>query len=148
MPRYRTEAHATIRKWLGVNLLYTDALGDTFTIVTKKLEKASRGLDSHMRHQGPISQLESDMHIVRATTESAKQHGYTSGSSTRALRASMLHAHTHMPQWGDVARRLPTQGIHLMLDFQRQRQQRYQSIILGQPPRDLRHALRHRCRAD
>ncbi len=31
--------HASIRKRLGVNLFYTDALGDTVTIVTKKSEK-------------------------------------------------------------------------------------------------------------
>jgi hypothetical protein len=37
--RYRTEAHATIRKRLGVNLFYTDALGDTVTVVTKKSNK-------------------------------------------------------------------------------------------------------------
>ena len=37
--RYRTEAHATIRKRLGVNLLYTDALGDTVTVVTRKSDK-------------------------------------------------------------------------------------------------------------
>ena len=37
--RYRTEAHATIRKRLGVNMFYTDALGDIVTIVNKKSEK-------------------------------------------------------------------------------------------------------------
>jgi hypothetical protein len=36
MQRYRTDAHATIRKRLGVNLFYTDALGDTVTVVTRK----------------------------------------------------------------------------------------------------------------
>jgi len=37
--RYRTEAHATIRKRLGVNLFYTDALRDTVTVVTRKSDK-------------------------------------------------------------------------------------------------------------
>ena len=39
LQRYRTEAHASIRKRLGVNLFYTDALGDTVTIVTRKPDK-------------------------------------------------------------------------------------------------------------
>ena len=39
MQRYRTEAHATIRKRLGVNLFCTDALGDIVTIVARKSDK-------------------------------------------------------------------------------------------------------------
>ena len=39
MQRYRTEAHAAIRNRLGVNLFYTDALGDTVTVVTRKSDK-------------------------------------------------------------------------------------------------------------
>ena len=39
MQRYLTEAHATIRKRLGVNLFYTDALGDIGTVVTRKSNK-------------------------------------------------------------------------------------------------------------
>ena len=36
---YRMEAHATIRKRLGVYLFYTDALGDIFTLVNRKSDK-------------------------------------------------------------------------------------------------------------
>jgi len=36
LQRYRTYAHATICKRLGVNLFYTDALGDTVAVVTRK----------------------------------------------------------------------------------------------------------------
>ena len=36
LQRYRVEAHGEIRKRLGINLSYTDALGDTITVVTKK----------------------------------------------------------------------------------------------------------------
>jgi hypothetical protein len=39
LQRYCTEAHATIRKRLGVNFFYTDAQGDTVTVVTRKSEK-------------------------------------------------------------------------------------------------------------
>jgi len=39
LQRYRTEAHIAIRKRLGVNLFYTDALGDTVSLVTKKSDK-------------------------------------------------------------------------------------------------------------
>jgi len=38
LQRYRTEAHAAIRKRLGVNLSYTNTLGDTVTVVTKKAD--------------------------------------------------------------------------------------------------------------
>jgi len=37
--RYRTEAHVAIRKRLCVNMLYTDVMGDTVTVVTMKSEK-------------------------------------------------------------------------------------------------------------
>ena len=43
MQRYRTEAHAYIRKRLGVNLSYTGNLGDTVTIVTKKADQHQGG---------------------------------------------------------------------------------------------------------
>jgi len=36
---YRTEAHAAIRKWLGINLFYTYTLGDTIMVVTIKAEQ-------------------------------------------------------------------------------------------------------------
>jgi hypothetical protein len=36
---YRTEAHAAIRKRLDIYLFYTDTLGDTITVVTKKAEQ-------------------------------------------------------------------------------------------------------------
>ncbi len=39
LQRYRTEAHVEIRKRLGINMFYTDALGDTITMVTKKSDK-------------------------------------------------------------------------------------------------------------
>ena len=39
LQRLRTEAHSAIRKRLGMNLLYTDGLGDTVTVVTKKSEQ-------------------------------------------------------------------------------------------------------------
>jgi hypothetical protein len=39
LQRYYTEAHAAIRKMLGVNFFYTDALGDTVTVVTRKSDK-------------------------------------------------------------------------------------------------------------
>jgi hypothetical protein len=39
LQRYRTDAHAAIRKKPGVNLFYTDALGDTITVVTRKCDK-------------------------------------------------------------------------------------------------------------
>ncbi len=39
LQRYRTEAHIVIRKRIGVNLFYTDALGDTLTVVTRKSDK-------------------------------------------------------------------------------------------------------------
>ena len=39
LQRYRTKAHVEIRKRLGINLFHTDALGDTVTVVTKKLDK-------------------------------------------------------------------------------------------------------------
>ena len=39
LQRYRTEAHAEIRKRLGINMFYTDALGETITVVTKKSDK-------------------------------------------------------------------------------------------------------------
>ena len=39
LQRYRTEAYAAIRKRLGVNLFYTDALGDTVTVVTRICDK-------------------------------------------------------------------------------------------------------------
>ena len=42
LQRYRTEAHASIHKRLGVNPLYTDALGDTVTVVTKN-QKSTKG---------------------------------------------------------------------------------------------------------
>ena len=35
LQRYRTEAHVEIRKRFGMNLFYTDELGDTITLVTK-----------------------------------------------------------------------------------------------------------------
>jgi hypothetical protein len=35
LQRLRTETHAAIRKRLGMNHLYTDAHGDTVTVVTK-----------------------------------------------------------------------------------------------------------------
>ena len=37
--RYCTEAHVEIRKRLGINMFYTDALGDTIIVVTRKPEK-------------------------------------------------------------------------------------------------------------
>jgi hypothetical protein len=37
--RYRMDAHVAFRKRLGVNLFYTDALGDTITVVTRKSDK-------------------------------------------------------------------------------------------------------------
>jgi hypothetical protein len=39
LQRYLTEAHIEIRKRLGINLFYTDTLGDTITVVTKKSDK-------------------------------------------------------------------------------------------------------------
>jgi uncharacterized protein (DUF1330 family) len=39
LQRYRTEAHAAIRNRLGVNLNYTDNLGDTVIAVTKKADQ-------------------------------------------------------------------------------------------------------------
>jgi len=36
---YRTAAHTPIRQRLGINLLYTDAIGDTVRVVTRKAEK-------------------------------------------------------------------------------------------------------------
>ena len=39
LQRLRTEAHAVIRKRLGINLLYMDAQGDTVTVVTKKSDQ-------------------------------------------------------------------------------------------------------------
>ena len=39
LQRYRTEAHIEIRKRLGINMFYTDALGDAITVVTKKSDK-------------------------------------------------------------------------------------------------------------
>ena len=39
LQHYRTVAHATICKRLGGKLFYTDALGDTVTVVAKKLYK-------------------------------------------------------------------------------------------------------------
>jgi hypothetical protein len=42
MQRYSSEAHAAIRKRLGMNLSYTDNLADSVTVVTKKAD----------RHQG------------------------------------------------------------------------------------------------
>ncbi len=36
---YRTEAHAAIRKRLGNNLFYTNTLGDTIMVVTRKAEQ-------------------------------------------------------------------------------------------------------------
>jgi hypothetical protein len=39
LQRYRTEAHFKIRKRLGINMFYTDALGDTITVVTKDSDK-------------------------------------------------------------------------------------------------------------
>jgi hypothetical protein len=38
LQRHRTEAHAAIRKRLGVNLSYTDNMGDIVTLVTKKAD--------------------------------------------------------------------------------------------------------------
>ena len=35
----RTAAHKAIRQRLGINVMYTDAIGDTVTIVTRKIEK-------------------------------------------------------------------------------------------------------------
>jgi hypothetical protein len=35
----RTAAHTSIKQRLGINLLYTDAIGDTVTVVTRKIEK-------------------------------------------------------------------------------------------------------------
>jgi len=43
LQRYRSEAHATIRKRLGFNLFCTDALGDTVTVVTRKSDKHKGG---------------------------------------------------------------------------------------------------------
>jgi hypothetical protein len=39
LQRYRMAAHVEIRKRLGINLLYTDALRDTISAVTKKSDK-------------------------------------------------------------------------------------------------------------
>jgi len=39
LQRYRTEAHVEIRKRLDINRFYTDALGDTITMVTRKSDK-------------------------------------------------------------------------------------------------------------
>jgi len=39
LQRYRTEAHAAIRKRLGANLCYIDTLRDTVTVVTKKADQ-------------------------------------------------------------------------------------------------------------
>jgi hypothetical protein len=39
LQRYRTEAHVEMRKRLGINMLYTDTLGDIVTRVTKKSDK-------------------------------------------------------------------------------------------------------------
>ena len=39
LQRYRSEAHATIRNRLGVNIFHTNNLGDTITVVTKKVEQ-------------------------------------------------------------------------------------------------------------
>jgi hypothetical protein len=36
LQRYRTEAHVEIRKRLGINMFFTDALGYTITVVTRK----------------------------------------------------------------------------------------------------------------
>ena len=49
LQRYRTEAHIEIRKRLGISMFFTDALGDTITVVTKQ---APRRLDPDGRHQG------------------------------------------------------------------------------------------------
>jgi hypothetical protein len=35
----RTAAHTPMRQRLGINLLFTDAIGDTNTLVTRKTEK-------------------------------------------------------------------------------------------------------------
>ena len=39
LQRYRTEAHAAIRKRLGVNLSHTNTMGDAVTVVTKKADR-------------------------------------------------------------------------------------------------------------
>jgi hypothetical protein len=54
----RTEAHAAIRKRLGINLLYTDAHGDAIIVVVKKHHTTMR-LDSHTGYHGPLPKRES-----------------------------------------------------------------------------------------
>ncbi len=49
LQRLRTEAHAAIRKRLGMNLLYTDAQGDTVTVVTSKSDHGDRTTTGDIR---------------------------------------------------------------------------------------------------
>jgi hypothetical protein len=37
--RWRTAAHTSIKQRLGINLLYTGAIGDTVTVATRNKEK-------------------------------------------------------------------------------------------------------------
>jgi len=66
--RYRTEAHIEIRKRLGINLFYTDALEDTIKVVTKKAYKHQGDwiLTRDIRVRFP--QPKGDKHSLRPTT--------------------------------------------------------------------------------
>ena len=105
LQRYRTEAHVEILNLLGINLFYTDALGDTITVVTRKSDKHKRDwiMTGDIRVRFPSTRVASTVH-----EQQRKHHNTKDTPSARAHRASMAHNHLNMPQCGDIARRLFT----------------------------------------
>jgi hypothetical protein len=71
--RYRTETHAAIRNRLGVRLFYTDSLGDTVTVVTRKSDKHQGDwiLTGDVKVRFPLQK--SGCRSLRATTQPTEQ---------------------------------------------------------------------------
>jgi hypothetical protein len=118
MQRYRTEAHATIRKRLCVNLFYTHALGDIVSVVIRKFDK----------HQGDWI-LTGDIRVrfsSRRAASTAYEH-QRNQQNNKDTQAARLIGHS-----GQVcptlipARRISTQSIYHMSGFPREEQQRHQ----------------------
>ena len=74
----RTAAHPTIIQRMGINLLYTDAIGDTVTSVTRKAEK-QQGSGLSQATNGFASRAQGHQHqpmsssVHNTTTRTHKQ---------------------------------------------------------------------------
>jgi len=127
---YRTEAHAAIKKRLGINLFYMDTLGNTITVVTSKAEQ----------HQGEwiltgdIKVRFSSARAAGTTYEQQNNH-----QRDRATQADRLLGYTRQacPTFTPTGHSEGTsQDDSLNKSFtalQRQRQQQPITYIPGQP---------------